>query len=124
MTGIGSIGIGTTQPTHIFDVDGDVQLSGKIYDSSNSAGISDQVLTSNGSGSSWVWKSIASIGAITGSLIDTAAGGTPYYLSAVDITSGISSELYINSNIVLKDGNIGIGFAQPTSKLDVDGHTN
>jgi hypothetical protein len=48
------VGIGI-QPTQDFDVNGNARLRGAIYNSSNSAGTTGQVLTSQGTGS-WIWS--------------------------------------------------------------------
>jgi len=53
------VGIGTCSPTRDLDVNGNVRLRGAIYNSSNSAGTSGQVLTSQGS-SAFVWADKAS----------------------------------------------------------------
>lgn len=53
------VGIGG-QPSRDFDVIGDSRLRGAIYNSSNSAGTSGQVLTSQGS-SAWIWATPATL---------------------------------------------------------------
>jgi hypothetical protein len=71
------VGIGG-QPTRDFDVIGDARLRGAIYNSSNSAGSSGQVLTSQGT-SAWTWTTPAS--------------------AATDLTfSGASSPYTLNSS--------------------------
>lgn len=82
------VGIGG-QPSKDFDVIGDARLRGAIYNSSNSAGSSGQVLTSQGT-SAWTWAtpadgsatneaqtlSLGSNGAISLSAISGVGGGT------------------------------------------------
>ena len=53
VTGIGSVGIGTTNPTQSLHVQGSARVTGAVYDSSNSAGTSGQVLQSTATGTQW-----------------------------------------------------------------------
>ena len=64
-TGIGSVGIYTSVPTQPLHVQGNVRITGGILDSNNQIGLAGSVLSSTGSGISW----IASAGAsgVTGS---------------------------------------------------------
>jgi hypothetical protein len=64
-------------------------------------------------------------GAISGSQINTVTGSTTYYISATDNTSGVSSDAYVKSDIVMTGlGSVGIGTTNPTAKLDVNGTLN
>ena len=54
------VGIGTLSPLSVFHVNGNSTLAGVLYNSSNSAGSSGQVLTSQGSGTPWTWTTISS----------------------------------------------------------------
>jgi hypothetical protein len=53
VTGIGSVGIGTTNPSQTLHVQGNTRVTGAIYDSTNSPGTSGQVLQSTVSGTQW-----------------------------------------------------------------------
>jgi hypothetical protein len=50
----GNVGIGTTDPTTKLTVQGDVRITGGIYDSNNNIGSNGSVLTSTGAGVSWI----------------------------------------------------------------------
>jgi len=59
----GNVGVGTTNPTQLLDVAGDIRLRGAIYDSLNSTGSSNQVLVSNaGAGVTWTTLSAIPVG--------------------------------------------------------------
>lgn len=50
----GAVGIGTQSPSQTLHVVGSARITGAVYDSSNSAGSSGQVLSSTGTGTSWI----------------------------------------------------------------------
>ena len=50
----GNVGVGTTVPTQLLDVAGDIRLRGAIFDSNNTTGTANQILVSRaGAGVSW-----------------------------------------------------------------------
>ena len=50
----GNVGVGTTLPTQLLDVAGDIRLRGAIFDSNNTTGTTNQILVSRaGAGVSW-----------------------------------------------------------------------
>jgi hypothetical protein len=54
-TGIGSVGIGTTDPTQKLHLQGDLRLTGTIYDSNNQPGTNTQLLVKNNFGGlTWI----------------------------------------------------------------------
>ena len=97
----GNVGIGTTSPSQTLHVAGNARITGALYDSSNSAGTSGQVLTSTGTGISW-----SSSGAsVTGS-------GTTNYIAK------FTGSTNLGSSVIYDDGtSIGIG-TTPTSQAN------
>jgi hypothetical protein len=89
----GNVGIGIVSPTEKLHVDGNVRISGALYDSNNQAGTSGQILHSTGTGIDWVDTSTLSDGDWT--------------VSGSDMYSAVS-------------GNVGIGTTSPQAKLDVE----
>jgi hypothetical protein len=53
VTETGNAGIGTTNPSQLFHVQGNARVTGAIYDSTNSPGTSGQVLQSTVTGTQW-----------------------------------------------------------------------
>jgi hypothetical protein len=77
-TGIGSVGIGTTNPTQEFDVNGDARIRGAVYDSSNSPGTSGQVLQSTATGTQWTTSSSSAAGGGGSGKFDTTIDSVLY----------------------------------------------
>ena len=64
-------GLGTSSPSQVLHVVGNARVTGKYYDSGNSAGTSGQILSATGSGTDWV--TLSEISGVDGS-------GTATYL--------------------------------------------
>lgn len=107
------VGIGG-QPTQDFDVNGNARLRGAIYNSSNSAGTTGQVLTSQGTGS-WIWstpvdqsttnelQTISTSG--TAGNITLSNGGGTLNLNVNDADASTTNEL---QNLSLSGQSLGI----------------
>jgi len=81
------LGVNEATPTQTLHVNGNARVTGAVYDSSNSAGTSGQVLSSTGTGTQWT---TGGGGGVTGS-------GTPTYLPIWSSTTALSdSAIYHN----------------------------
>jgi hypothetical protein len=104
----GNVGIGTTTPGKTLTINGDLQLTGALYDGLNSTGGSGYVLVSNGT--STYWADLAS-GSVSGG---TATNSTLYW----------NGSGWVENTLVRADGSLGtlaIGTATAASQLYVQG---
>lgn len=92
VTGIGSVGIGTTNPSRKLHVQGDVRITGGIYDSNNSVGGAASVLTSTGSGIQWAAAAAGGSGTY-----DTGITTSIY----VSVTSGIATGIGTTTSTII-----------------------
>lgn len=98
----GNIGLGNTAPTQKLHVEGNIRVTGAYYDSANGAGSSGQVLSSTGSGTSWITPF-------------SGSGTTNYVAKWTSGTAIGDSQIFDNGT------NVGIGTASPAEKLQVNG---
>ena len=103
----GNVGIGTTSPSQLLHVAGNIRVTGAFYDSNNQAGTSGQILKSTGSGTDWV--SLSEITGVDGS-------GTANY-----VTKWSDADTITNSLIYDNGTNVGIGTTSPGYNFDVNG---
>jgi hypothetical protein len=109
-TGIGSVGIGTSNPTQKLDLNGDLRLRGTIYDYTNSPGTNTQILIKNNLGGV-LW--------VNQSTIRAGAGGTyqnVQFQNSSGLVDGAPNFVYDEIN-----NRIGIGSTAPKTTLDVLG---
>jgi hypothetical protein len=101
-----NIGINTINPEHALHISGDVQISGYLYDYTNSTGLDGYVLTSRSGGP--VWEEIeAGGGTISGS-------GVSGYVARWD------GETNLTSGVIYDDGtSVGIGTTTLAEALTV-----
>jgi hypothetical protein len=103
----GNVGIGTSSPSQDLHVDGNVRITGAVYDSNNVTGTSGQILSSTGTGTDWV--TLSEISGVDGT-------GTANYISKWSDTDTIT-----DSQIQDDGTTVGIGQAPSTAKLTVSG---
>jgi hypothetical protein len=108
----GLVGIGTTNPTQKLDINGDLRLTGTIYDYYNQPGVSGQLLLKNSFGG-LQWTSQGAV--------RSGAGGTItniQYHNAAGLVDGASNFVFDPST-----SRIGIGSTQPAYLFDVLGYS-
>jgi glutamate synthase domain-containing protein 3 len=147
----GNLGIGTTNPSQSLHVQGNARLTGALYDSTNLAGSSGQILSSTGSAISWINASSANVGSANSIGITLDSTNASRYLTFVSTTSG-NNVVYVDSDLLYNpstnslginttsftgtssqnlqvtggayvSGNLGIGTTNPQTTLQVNGTT-
>lgn len=106
--GTGKVGIGTTSPTEVLDVTGNVKFSGALMPN-NSAGTSGQILKSNGSGSAPTWVAPSTV--LSGSYW-AVGGNSVSSLSKIGTTSNFDLPFITNNTEkmrIMATGEVGIG---------------
>jgi hypothetical protein len=116
----GSVGIGTTNPTKTLQVQGDVRITGAVYDSTNSPGTSGQVLQSTVTGTQWTTAASGG-GGISSVSISTNTTNQAQYLTYVTGTGSTTGFGVTTTGLVFNPstGNLGIGTTNPVGQLQV-----
>jgi len=122
-TGIGSVGIGTTNPTQNLDINGGLRLTGALYDGSNLKGNSGQILKSTGSAVQWIDANTTNVGSANSIAITSDNTNLSRYLTFVSSTSN-NNVVYADSDLVYNpsSNSLGIGTTNPLQKLHVFGN--
>jgi hypothetical protein len=131
-----SVGIGTTNPSQKLHIQGNVRITGALYDINNSAGSSNQVLQSVGTGISWTTLSTSSVSyATTAGISTNVIGGIgsisqlqvtgvstftngPVLIGAATSTGTASQPLQVTGGAYVSE-NLGIGTTNPPYKLSI-----
>jgi hypothetical protein len=109
----GNVGIGSTNPGQVLDVQGTIRMTGFSLPTSVTSGY---VLTASGTTGLGVWS--PATGGGSGTVNSGTAGQGAYYASSTTAVSGTSSIFFSGAS---SGNNIGIGSATPGSLLDVKG---
>ena len=116
----GNVGIGINIPSQKLHVDGSARVTGGYYDSSNSQGTSGQVLSSTGSGTTWVTPTSGGTGTVT----SVSGTGT---VSGLTLTGTVTSsgDLTLGGTLALTSANVttGLGFT-PYNATNPAGYTD
>jgi len=96
----GNVGVGTTNPTQLLDVAGDIRLRGAIYDSLNSTGSSNQVLVSN-AGAGVTWKTLSAIPVGDANTLDGLDSSQFLRSDTFDTKTGVTT---FTDDVILQSG--------------------
>ena len=120
------VGIGSTQPQHKLDVDGDVKLGGLIYDFTGSTGSVNEVLLSAGPDTPPAWGGVTNltIGNAERLNINQIDTNQSFPIGFVTGYSYGQSDLSVDSEVLVYNpgtNRLGIGSTNPQYDLDVSG---
>jgi hypothetical protein len=130
ITGSGSVGIATSSPTQAFHVQGNARLTGALFDSNNTAGVSRQLLSSTSTGVSWTTISASGILTGGGTANTVPKFGSPTSLVNSNITDNgvavtVSSRLNVvgigsfSSDLIVNNITVGIGSGQNNTNVAI-----
>ncbi len=113
----GNLGIGTTAPSQLLHVNGNVYVTGAYYDSNNNQGASGEILSSTITGTDWISaSSLISAWALTGNAGTTA--GTNF-IGTTDAKDFVFKTNNTERMRISSGGNVGIGSTSPIYPFDL-----
>lgn len=104
------LGLGTTTPSQLLSVAGNMQLSGALFDSTNASGTLGMILQATGSGTKWVATSTLGIGG------GGVSGGTTGYDALFTSPTAVSEGIVIDNGVVA-----GINASSSTVSFNIQG---
>ena len=115
----GNVGIGTTlsSPTTKLHVQGDVRITGALYDNNNNVGAASSVLTAT-AGGGIVWA------AVGGATLNNTPSGTVYPVSAASTTGSLSTAYTSSTAFTFTTSTGTLSATQFTSLSDVNKKKN
>ncbi|MFA5991743.1 MAG: helix-turn-helix domain-containing protein, partial [Candidatus Doudnabacteria bacterium] len=115
------LGIGTTTPTQKLVVVGDARITGSLFDSSNASGTTGMLLSSTGTGTSWI--STSSLGLLSGAItsLNGQTGSTQTF--ATGTATGIGLTVTSAGNIHTFTPTISAGYIIPLSASTTNWNT-
>ena len=99
----GNTGIGTVNPTQKLHVQGNVRITGGLYDSNNNVGATGSILVSTGTGVSWTTPNLVFITGITSTYTATSVVDYIGVNATVPVTITLPSSAPTGKKITVKD---------------------
>ena len=121
---IGGIGSVRSLTVSGFSTFSSIGVSTDLYDSTNSKGVDNYVLTATPTGILWQSVTSPGIGAISGINVAPSSNNSFFNVALLNINTGTTANAFVSpSGLVFNPftGNLGIGTTNPTSKLTVFG---
>jgi len=115
-------GIGSVSSLRVtgFSTLSNISVASSIFDSTNSSGVSQYVLTSTPSGV--LWQSVSGVGAITGINVGSSSVDSSFNIGFFNINSGTTANAFVAPSHLTYNPSrtfVGIGTTNPTSKLTI-----
>jgi hypothetical protein len=119
-------GIGSVSSLSVtgFSTLSNISVASSIFDSTNSSGVSQYVLTSTPTGILWQSVTAPSVGAIAGINVATSSVDSSFNIGFFNVGSGTTSNAFVAPSDLTYNPSrtfVGIGTTNPTSKLTISG---
>jgi hypothetical protein len=121
---IGGIGSISSLRVTGFSTLSNISVASSIFDSTNSSGVSQYVLTSTPTGILWQSVTSPSVGAIAGINVNTSSVDSSFNIGFFNVGSGTTSNAFVAPSDLTYNPSrtfVGIGTTNPTSKLTISG---